>query len=160
MKFDLFTISFSLAPCTFYVLAISWLAEKTFLWYFMVANDKNFFWAILVVSFRKDVFVFWYSDKITNFEFGVFFVRIFIVFIHPLWYPSYSGSLLILNALSFKNLWYQVLRFTISHIMLKTSFIKFIFANKICISCLHKVFNSLLVFCEWNKKTISKTRLF
>ena len=35
MNFDLFTTSFSLAPCAFYVLVISRLAEKTFSLYFM-----------------------------------------------------------------------------------------------------------------------------
>ena len=44
--------------------------------------------------------------------------------------------------------------------MLKTSLIKTIFVNKICISCLRKIFNSFFVFCEWITSTISKTRCF
>ena len=43
---------------------------------FNFANNKNFF----CVSFSKNVFVFWKLDTITNFEFKLVYIRIFIVF--------------------------------------------------------------------------------
>ena len=47
---------------------------------FNIANNKNFFGPILSLSFSKNVFVFWYSNAITNFKFRIFFMRMFIVF--------------------------------------------------------------------------------
>ena len=44
------------------------------------ANNKNFFWSILSISFSKNVFVFCYSDMITSFKFRIFSTEIFIVF--------------------------------------------------------------------------------
>ena len=44
--------------------------------------------------------------------------------------------------------------FTLSHIMLKISFIKIILVKIICIFCLHKFFNSFFVFNRWITSTI------
>ena len=38
---------------------------------FNVANNKNFFWPNWSISFSKNVFLFWYSDMITNFKFRI-----------------------------------------------------------------------------------------
>ena len=76
------------------------------------------------------------------------------------------GNHQILDYLQFQKLYLlklsfsQIFKFTISQIMLKTSFIKIIFLNIICISWLHKFFNSFFVFSNWTTNTLSKTRLF
>ena len=44
-----------------------------------------------------------------------------------------------------------------SHVMVKTSIIKFIFVNIVCISCLLKFPNSFFVFSKWSAGTISNT---
>ena len=94
-----------------------------------------------------------------NFIINITYFRLFIKkFVNhrssPLWYSSYFGFLAILNALSLKTLsqavlFCQIFKIAISHIMLKTSFIKFIFVNIACISCFFKFLNPLFIFCEY-----------
>ena len=61
------------------------------------------------------------------------------------------GNHQILDYLQFQKLYLlklsfsQIFKFTISHIMLKTSFIKFMLVNIICISCQHKNLSLVLV---------------
>ena len=72
----------------------------------------------------------------------------------PCGYPSYFGSLTILNALSRKILsaavlLFKSLRSPISHIMLKTSFTLFVLINISQISCFFNFFYSLFTFSKW-----------
>ena len=39
---------------------------------FNFCNDKNFFRPIINKIFRKNIFIFWYSNNITNFKFRIF----------------------------------------------------------------------------------------
>ena len=44
---------------------------------FNFLNQKHFFWPIWNVTFCKNIFTFWYSNKITNFKFKIFIVNVF-----------------------------------------------------------------------------------
>ena len=72
-QFDLnFSVLFHKSSNNFFIIKVFYCIC---LWYFyFFLSHKNFYQLIWSVAFCKNVFIFWYSDKITNFKFRIFII--------------------------------------------------------------------------------------